>query len=103
MASGRLGVASPAATTNTTVYTVPALKLATFNVSITNTNATPVTVRLALAAAATPVAGEWLMYDYTLQGNSTIERTGLVAEAGRLVVAYCSGTGVSFVAYGLED
>ncbi len=103
MASGRLGAASLAATTNTTLYTVPTSKLATFNVSITNTNSSNVTVRLALAAAAAPAAGEWLMYDYTLPAYSTIERTGLVLEAARLVVGYTSATNVNFVVYGLED
>jgi hypothetical protein len=103
MASGRLGANDLAATTNTTVYTVPAGKLATFNVSLTNRNATPVAVRLAMAATGTPTASEWLFYDYMLAGNNTVERTGLVADATKLLVAYAGATGVSVVAYGLED
>ena len=35
MASGKLGSAALAATTNTSVYTVPALKVATFNICAT--------------------------------------------------------------------
>ena len=103
MASGRLGANDLAATTNTTVYTVPAGKLATFNVSLTNRNATPVAVRLAMAASGTPTAAEWLFYDHVIAANNTVERTGLVAEAAKLLVAYASATGVSVVAYGLED
>jgi hypothetical protein len=103
MASGRLGANDLAATTNTTVYTVPAGKLATFNVSLTNRNATPVAVRLAMAATGTPTASEWLFYDYSLAANNTVERTGLVADATKLLVAYAGATGVSVVAYGLED
>lgn len=103
MASGRLGANDLAATTNTTVYTVPAGKLATFNVSLTNRNAAAVNVRLAVATTGTPGLAEWLFYDYMLAGNNTVERTGLVADASKLVVAYAGATGVSVVAYGLED
>ena len=103
MASGRLGANDLAATTNTTIYTVPTGKLATFNVSFTNRNSGSVSIRLALTLAATPTAGEWLFYDYVLAGNQTIERTGLVADAAKLVVAYSSTANVSVVAYGLED
>lgn len=103
MASGRLGANDLAATTNTTVYTVPAGKLATFNVSLTNRNAAAVTVRLAVATTGTPGLSEWLFYDYVLGGNNTVERTGLVADAAKLLVAYAGATGVSVVAYGLED
>lgn len=71
--------------------------------SITNRNAVSVQVRLAVSSAAAPTAGEWLFYDYILAGNQTIERTGLVADAGKLVVAYASLANVSVVAYGLED
>lgn len=54
MASGRLGANDLAATTNTTVYTVPAGKLATFNVSITNRTSVAVSVRLAVASSSSP-------------------------------------------------
>jgi ABC-type sulfate transport system substrate-binding protein len=40
MATGRLGTTVPAATTLTTVYTVPSSNYSVFNVSFTNTNAT---------------------------------------------------------------
>ena len=103
MASGRLGANDLAATTNTTVYTVPTGKLATFNVSLTNRNSVPVSVRLAIASAASPTNSEWLFYDYVLNGQNTVERTGLVADAAKLIVAYASATGVSVVVDGLED
>lgn len=102
MATGRLGTVAPSATTNTTVYTVPTGNYAVFNVSFTNTNSTPVTVRLAIASSSTPAASEYIEYGTTIVGNGVLERTGLVAGAGLLVVAYVSGTGVNVNVYGIE-
>lgn len=103
MASGRLGAVNLAATTNTTVYTVPASKTASFSVNICNRNASAVTVRLALAATGTPSAAEWIEYDANLPGNGVLERTGLMLDTGKLVVAYASAANVSVVAYGVEE
>lgn len=101
MASGTLGQASLAATTNTTVYTAAATPT-TFNVSMTNSSGFPVAVNLAVAAAATPAASEYLEYQTVIPGNSVLERGGLVATAGKLIVAYANNTGVSVNVYGYE-
>jgi hypothetical protein len=101
MASGTLGQASLAATTNTTVYTVAATPTV-FNVSITNSSGFPVAVNLAVAAAATPTTAEYLEYQTVIPGNSVLERGGLVATAGKLIVAYATYTGVSVNVYGYE-
>lgn len=103
MASGRLGAVDLSATTNTTVYTVPATTTAAFSVSICNRNATAVTVRLALSATGTPGVTEWIEYDAPIAGNSVLERTGLILDAGKLVVAYASAANVSVLAYGVEE
>ena len=103
MATGRLGAADLAATTNTTLYTVPAGKAASFSVSFCNRNATPVTVRLALASAATPTNAEWVLYEALIEGNGALERTGLVLDAGKLAVVQSSAANVSAVAYGFEE
>ncbi len=103
MASGRLGASDLSATTNTSVYTVPASKLASFTVSVCNRNTSAVTVRLALAASGTPSATEWIEYDTSIQANSVLERTGIVLDASKIVVAYASTTGVSVVVWGIEE
>ncbi len=103
MASGRLGASDLSAAANTTVYTVPAGKTAAFSVSICNRNATAVTVRLALSATSTPGVTEWIEYESSIAGYGVLERTGIVMEAGRLVVAYSSAANVSVVAYGVEE
>lgn len=106
MASGRLGASTPAATTYTALYTVPSSKVASFSVSVCNRNSSSATFRLALSTATTPSNGEFLEYDYTLTAAGTpgasFERTGLVADEGKVVSIYASTTGLDFVAYGFE-
>lgn len=103
MATGILGQSSPAATTNTTVYTVPAATTATFNVSIANTTGNIIAVRLAVAGTGTPAASEYLEYDTALPANGVLERTGIVAQAAENVVVYASATGLSVSVYGYEE
>lgn len=104
MASGTLGQSAPSAVTNTTVYTVPASKVATFSVNILNRSLQfPCTVRLAICATSTPSNSEFIEFDVAIQPNGILERTGLVATAGKLVVAYVSLANVSVNIYGFEE
>lgn len=102
MATGRLGTADLAATTLTTLYTCPATTFTVASVSICNRTASPITVRLAVASAATPTNAEYIEYDTTIAANQVLERTGIVMDAGKLIVVRSSATGVSAVAYGIE-
>ena len=102
MPSGRLGVANLSATTNTTVYTVPASVFAVTNVSICNRNATSVTVRLAVAATASPADTEWIEFGATIPGNGVLERTGIVMSTTNQLVVWASAIGVSVVVGGIE-
>jgi hypothetical protein len=101
MASGTLGQASLAAATNTTVYTVGATP-SVFNVEITNTTGYTAVVNLAIAAAASPAAGEYLEYQFVLPAGQVLERGGIVATSGKRVVAYSSVAGVNVNVYGYE-
>lgn len=103
MASGILGAASPAATTNTTVYTVPASMTATFTVNICNRGTSDMSVRLAVAATATPSNAEFIEYDVTLPANGVLERTGIVAQATKQVVIYASTANASVNVFGIEE
>ena len=102
MANGRLGAADLSAATNTTVYEVPADNFAVVTVSICNRDAGNRTIRLALASADTPTAAEYLEFDTELVGNGTLERSGIVADAGKKIVVYSNSLSVSAVVYGLE-
>ena len=103
MASGTLGQSAPSATTNTTVYTVPSGKVATFNVNIVNRGASAATVRLAVAATGTPGNAEYLEYDASIPANGVLERTGIVATAAKNVVVYASSANTSVNVYGYEE
>ena len=102
MATGRLGANDLAATTNTTVYTVPADTFAVITVAICNRNAASRNVRLAISDTGTPADADYLEYDVELLGNGILERSGIVLEAGSNVVVYSSGTTVNAVVYGIE-
>ena len=103
MATGTLGQAAPVAATLTTVYTVPATKVGTFNVSITNQTGFAIPVRLAISATATPTTAEYIEYDSIIPGNGVLERGGIVANAAENVVVYASVAGLSVSVYGYEE
>jgi hypothetical protein len=103
MATGRLGAADLAATTNTTLYTAPDGKYAVVTVSLTCRNATGAIVRLALSSTASPGNAEWLVYDRALSASGTLRDSGIVVGAGQYLVAYSSAASVSAVAFGIEE
>jgi hypothetical protein len=103
MATGRLGTVAPSATTLAQAYGVPAGYYSVFNISVTNTNATSVTIRIALSTSNTaPAANEYIEYETTIVGRGVFERTGIVADAGKYVMVYASSTLVNFNVWGIE-
>jgi hypothetical protein len=94
MASGRLGnTVSLTGGSNSTVYTVPSLTYSVFNVSICNTQASSVTIRIALTSnPASILASEWIEYGATVAAASVFERTGIVADAGKAIVVWASAS-----------
>ena len=102
MATGRLGAEDLTATTNTTVYTVPASTFAVVTINVCNRSTTDRAVRLAIAEADTPTNAEWIEYDTTLIASGVLERTGVVIDATKKIVAYSNSTDVSVVVYGIE-
>lgn len=102
MANGILGTADIAATTNTTVYTVPADIFSVVTLNVVNRSTTPRTVRVALSASGTPTNAEYIEYDVEILANGVLERTGIVLDATKNIVVYADSLGCSAVVYGLE-
>jgi hypothetical protein len=102
MATGRLGVADLAAATNTTLYTVPTSTFAVVTVNMVNRGATAANVRIAISTSATPADSEYIEFDVSLAAKGVLERTGIVMDAGKLLVVRSSATSVNAVVYGIE-
>jgi hypothetical protein len=102
MATGRLGVADLAAATNTTLYTVPASTFSVVTISVCNRGASAAAVRIAVASSASPADSEYIEFDVSLAAKGVVERTGIVMDAGKLLVVRSSAVSVSAVVYGIE-
>jgi len=90
----------------TILYTVPSNNYSIFNVSLTNTAATAVTIRLAIcttANVAAPLASDFIESLTTIVGYGVFERTGLVMQAGLNIVCQASAAStVNATVYGIE-
>lgn len=105
MATGRLGTANITSTSDTTVYTVPASTFSVVSVNIVNrSSSASAQVRLAIASSATPGVAEYIEYDSALVANGVLERTGIVMDAGKLLVIQTptATPSLSVVVYGIE-
>ena len=102
MATGRLGASDVTSGENTVVYTVPASTYAVVTVSSCNRSNTAASLRLAVASADTPTNAEYVEYDTEIMAKGVLERTGLVLDAGKRIVAYSSSDATSVVVMGIE-
>ena len=100
-----LGQLSPAATTLSTLYTVPAQVQTTVSSLVAcNTGASPVTIRIAIAEAGASVnVKQYLYYDYVLPAKDTLALViGITLNETDEVNVYASATDVAFNLFGVE-
>ena len=100
-----LGQSNPAATTATTLYTVPAAtQTVVSTIVICNQAATAATFRIAVRpAGATLAALHYVAYDVTVgASDSTALTLGLTLNATDVITVYASTATISFSAYGSE-
>jgi hypothetical protein len=99
-----LGQSNPAATTDTTLYTVPA-STSTVISTITVANiGTSGTYRIAIRPAGASIANEhYIAYDGALNANDSITWTlGVTLAATDVVTVRASNTSFAFSAFGSE-
>ena len=100
-----LGQVNPAATTLTTLYTVPGATSTTVSsIAICNQAAADATFRISIQiAAAADNAKQYIYYDTTVEANDTFVATvGLTLATTDVVKIYASSGTLSFTAYGVE-
>jgi len=100
-----LGQSAPAATTATTLYTVPASTQAIVStISVCNRGTAAATYRIAVRPAGAALANQhYLTYDAALAANSTDMLTiGVSLDTTDVLTVYASNTSLSFTAFGAE-
>jgi len=100
-----LGQSNPAATTLTTLYTVPAsTQTVVSTITVANQAATAATYRIAVrVAGASIAASQYIAYDVSLPANASDTLTlGLTLGATDVISVYASSATMSFNAYGSE-
>ena len=99
-----LGQSNPAAATDTTLYTVPALtETVVSTISITNLGTTG-TFRIAVRPAGASIANQhYLVYDATLNANDSITLTlGVTLGTTDVITVRASNTSFAFQAFESE-
>lgn len=100
-----LGQSTPAATTATTLYTVPGATSAVVStLAVCNQNTTASTYRIAVRPAGASLAGQhYLAYDVAIQAKDTHTLTlGVTLATTDVITVYAGATLLSFNAFGSE-
>jgi glucose-6-phosphate dehydrogenase assembly protein OpcA len=100
-----LGQSNPAATTLTTLYTVPSATQAVISsIVIANLTSSAATFRIAVRPAGASIANsQYIAYDITVgASDSTVLTLGITIGATDVVSVYASTTTLTFSAYGSE-
>lgn len=100
-----LGQSNPAATTATTLYTVPSATNAVVStISVANLTGTAATYRIAIRPAGTTLANQhYLAYDVTVAASDTTVMTlGVTLATTDVITVYASTANLAFSAFGSE-
>ena len=100
-----LGQSAPSATTDTTLYTVPAsTQVVISTITVCNRSATSATYRIAIRPNGAAIADQhYVAFDVTLVGNSTDTWSiGATVDAADVVTVRASTANLSFAAFGSE-
>lgn len=101
MANGRLAASTPAADTNTLLYSCPASTVATVTLSICRRGGGTELVRVALMDSTS--IGDLADEDYLEYDSEVVELSGIVLSANQSIVVRADAATVSFVLFGFEE
>lgn len=100
-----LGQSAPAATTDTTLYTVPsATQAVVSSIIIANRDSSSATFRIAVRPDGASIANQhYIAYNVTVgASDSTVLTLGITLDAADVITVYASTANLSFSAYGSE-
>jgi hypothetical protein len=100
-----LGQSAPAATTATSLYTVPSATSAVVStINVVNTNTSSDTIRIAVRPAGAALANQhYVVYGLSLAAGSTFTYTaGITLATTDVITVYSTGGYSSFSAFGSE-
>jgi uncharacterized secreted protein with C-terminal beta-propeller domain len=98
-----LGASAPAATTNTTLYTVPAVTQANGNLFVCNRGNTNASFRIAVTVNGQSLnAKDYIAYDSPIAPAQTVNISGICLNTGDFCTVYSSTSMLSFVLMGIE-
>lgn len=100
-----LGQTTPSASTNTTLYTVPAAtEMVLSSLVVCNQDTSSCTIRIAIRPDGESIAAKhYLVYDATVAAKQTIAFTlGITANASDVITVWSSNAVSSFNAFGSE-
>jgi hypothetical protein len=100
-----LGQSAPSATTDTTIYTVPAgTQTIISTISVCNRSQGEVLFRIAVRPNGASLANEhYIAYDSKVAGSdSTFITVGVTADAGDVISVYAGSANLSFSVFGSE-
>lgn len=100
-----LGQSNPAATTATTLYTVPtATEAVVSTIVIANLTSSAATFRIAIRPnGATLANSQYIAYDITVgASDSTALTLGITMDAADIITVYASTANLTFTAFGSE-
>lgn len=100
-----LGQSAPSATTDTTLYAVPAsTQTVVSTVTVCNRGASGGTFRIAVRPAGASISNQhYLAFDVAISANAVIALTiGITLEATDVITVHASSADMSFSAFGSE-
>lgn len=99
-----LGQSNPAATTDTTLYTVPSATQTVISTIVVANLGTTGTYRIAVRPDGAAIANQhYIVYDLGLNANDTITLTlGITIDASDVITVRASNTSFAFSAFGSE-